>query len=299
MYRVDDLVALALALGDDGPHELALPSDESVPEGEWVLAIFEVGSRRKATAAPARTVAAPGGTRLVFEPRDWERLHGFATARSERLRAAKPISAPSPSADVSPHTVPAPPPAMDAEEPREEISFHPPAALLPRIEPSHDQEFADEMAKPLPKQPSGRFAAVLDARVLLVGDDGDTRDVVGAMLEAVGLTVEVAMTAEDALERLEESELNLLVVDWTLPGMTGLDFVRRIRREERLSALPVLFLSGQTSSRDIVEAFASGADDFVVKPFRAPELGARIFGLLRRARLTRPSPGGAGPAGST
>ena len=52
-------------------------------------------------------------------------------------------------------------------------------------------------------------------------------------------------------------------------------------------ALPVLFLTANTSSSDMVEAFAAGADDYVVKPFRAPELGARIFSLLHRARLSK------------
>ena len=66
--------------------------------------------------------------------------------------------------------------------------------------------------------------------------------------------------------------------------MTGIELCRLIRAEPTLSTLPVLFLTAHGSSRDIVDAFASGADDYVVKPFRAPELGARIFGLLRRAR---------------
>jgi two-component system phosphate regulon response regulator PhoB len=54
--------------------------------------------------------------------------------------------------------------------------------------------------------------------------------------------------------------------------------------------MPVLFLTAHASSRDVVEAFASGADDYVTKPFRAPELGARIFGLLRRARRAQAAP---------
>jgi two-component system phosphate regulon response regulator PhoB len=82
---------------------------------------------------------------------------------------------------------------------------------------------------------------------------------------------------------------DLLVLDWNLPGMTGIELCRLIRREPTLQALPVLFLTGHVSSKDVVEAFASGADDYVVKPFRAPELGARIFGLLRRTRSAHTS----------
>ena len=125
----------------------------------------------------------------------------------------------------------------------------------------------------------------MSARVLLVDDDPDIRDVVGAMLEAVGLIVEPATSAEAALDRVRETHFDLLVLDWSLPGMTGLELCRKIRAEPTLATIPVLFLTAHNSSKDIVDAFASGADDYVSKPFRAPELGARIFGLLRRARL--------------
>lgn len=122
------------------------------------------------------------------------------------------------------------------------------------------------------------------ARVLVVDDDPDLREVVSAMLEAVGLTVESAGSAEDALARVGKQAFDLLVLDWMLPGKSGLDLCREIRELPKLEALPVLFLTANTSPADMVEAFASGADDYVVKPFRAPELGARIFGLLRRSR---------------
>jgi two-component system phosphate regulon response regulator PhoB len=125
--------------------------------------------------------------------------------------------------------------------------------------------------------------------VLLVDDDPGIRDVVSAMLDAVGLTVEAATSAEEALERVRANSYDLVVLDWNLPGMTGIELCRLIRRDPQLSTLPVLFLTAHASSRDVVDAFASGADDYVVKPFRAPELGARIFGLLRRARMTQAS----------
>jgi two-component system phosphate regulon response regulator PhoB len=118
------------------------------------------------------------------------------------------------------------------------------------------------------------------ARILLVDDDHDVGSVVSAMLEAVGFTVVVSPTGEDGLHELEEGAFDLVVLDWTLPGMSGLDLCRAVRT--RWARLPVLFLTANATSRDVVEAFAGGADDYVVKPFRAPELGARIFGLLRR-----------------
>jgi two-component system phosphate regulon response regulator PhoB len=135
--------------------------------------------------------------------------------------------------------------------------------------------------------PSARPAGA-PARVLIVDDDPDIRDVVAAMLEAVNLSVVAAASAEEALDRVHTDRFDLLVLDWHLPRMSGLDLCRLVRREPELAALPVLFLTGNSSSQDMVEAFASGADDFVTKPFRAPELGARIFSLLRRARISQP-----------
>ncbi len=129
-----------------------------------------------------------------------------------------------------------------------------------------------------------------NARVLVVDDDRDIRDVVCAMRDAVGLTVDSVPSAEEALGRMRAQSFDLVVLDWNLSGITGLELCRLLRRDPSLMAMPVLFLTAHASSRDIVEAFASGADDYVVKPFRAPELGARIFGLLRRARMFQAAP---------
>jgi two-component system phosphate regulon response regulator PhoB len=128
------------------------------------------------------------------------------------------------------------------------------------------------------------------ARLLVVDDDEDIRTVVRTMLESVGLAVELATSAEEAIELVRATTYDLIVLDWNLPGMTGIDLCRLIRKDTTLVGLPVLFLTAHAASCDVVEAFASGADDYVVKPFRAPELGARIFGLLRRARVAQSSP---------
>ena len=263
VYRFHDLDRLD-ALLDRAERELLveLPEGEDVGEGEWVLAIFEVGVGRRATAAAARGTDAGDGPKLSFELRDFQRVREFVAAARRSSQSG----------------------TMRAHD----RTTDPPATIrtqTPHIEPS--------TPGPSGVYDSGKFPARIGAgsRVLLIDDDPDIREIVGAMLEAVGLVVESCACAEDALSESAKTEYDLLVVDWNLPGMNGLELCRSIRKSARTAKIPVLFLSANASSHDMVEAFASGADDYVVKPFRAPELGARIFGLLRRARMA-----GHGPA---
>jgi len=262
VFRFEDSSAFARALRE-GDQELVPPPGEVVTDGEWVLTIFEVGESRRATAAAARGLnGGPGaGFVLAFERRDWERLEQFAEAGSTALRASRP---------TIPQETPTQPSLPEPEAP---------AAVSSSSRPTTSRPSFQHWRK------SDPFAQGPSARVLLVDDDEDIREVVGAMLDAVGLTVEASTSAEEALERVRASSFDLVVLDWNLPGMTGIELCRLIRRDVTLSNMPVLFLTAHASSRDVVDAFASGADDYVVKPFRAPELGARIFGLLRRARM--------------
>jgi two-component system phosphate regulon response regulator PhoB len=284
--------AFASALRD-GDQELLVPAGEQVNDGEWVLAIFEIGGKRRATAAAGRGIVRDDDRACViaFERRDWERLEQFADAGSAHMRAAAP---------VLPDEAPTTPSLLDADTDSNPAASSPMAPSSSGALPSSGSVPTSRIPNasgPTPRGSSPSFdhwrasdplAAGPSARVLLVDDDRDIRDVVGAMLDAVGLLVESATSAEEALERVRGSTFDLVVLDWNLPGMTGVELCRLIRRDPQLSTLPVLFLTAHASSKDVVEAFASGADDYVVKPFRAPELGARIFGLLRRARMASP-----------
>lgn len=118
--------------------------------------------------------------------------------------------------------------------------------------------------------------------VLVVDDDPALRSIVCTMLRASCINALQFDCAEDALDWLGKNSVDLLVLDWGLPGMSGLELCARLRKDEKHRTLPILFLTGHSSSSDLVEAFAAGADDFVSKPFRAPELRARVLGLLRR-----------------
>jgi two-component system phosphate regulon response regulator PhoB len=267
VLRFDGSTGLARAL-EGGDHELPLPHGESVADGEWVLAVFEVGEAGRSTAAAAKGVHREAGVPpvLVFEVRDWERLRTFAEAGS--LNNAGPAECPD--RETSPGPPPPPPPVQQAPQGPEHGFTQTPS-------------FAHWRA-------SDPFTQGPHARVLVVDDDRDIRDVVGAMLDAVGLTVDSVPSAEEALERMRTESFDLVVLDWSLPGITGVELCRLLRRDPVLTAIPILFLTAHASSRDVVEAFASGADDYVTKPFRAPELGARIFGLLRRARMAQAAP---------
>ncbi|MBK8255344.1 MAG: response regulator [Polyangiaceae bacterium] len=246
----EQLMASAPVSGD---LELDAPPGESYVEGDWVLAVFELGPLQRATSVAARVAAGLPVPRVVLEPRDRKRLVEFA-----RLEANRPITP----------TPPAIAPDAERGAPQTERS------------PSTPPNTSVSQIPPRASQPS-----VAGARILVVDDDDAIRDMVAAMLEAVGLIVTTAANGEAALELFADATFDLVVLDWNMPRMTGLELCRTLRQKAGYAALPVLFLTANTSSSDMVEAFAAGADDYVVKPFRAPELGARIFSLLRRTRL--------------
>lgn len=127
------------------------------------------------------------------------------------------------------------------------------------------------------------------SRALIVDADPSVLSIVRAMLEACGVSTESAHAGEDALDLLRRYDFDLVVVEPTLDGMSGFEFCRRLRADAELAHLPVLMLTSHTTLGDLREALASGADDFVGKPFRAHELRARVLGLIQKARLQVPS----------
>lgn len=146
--------------------------------------------------------------------------------------------------------------------------------------------FANGKCSPSLPPPCGEGSEVVSAppgsTVLVVDDDPALRSIVCTMLRASHITALQVESAEEALDWLERNKADLLVLDWGLPGMNGIELCQRVRNDKRQRALPILILTGHSSSADLVQAFEAGADDFVSKPFRAPELRARVLGLLRR-----------------
>ncbi|MBX9589796.1 MAG: phosphate regulon transcriptional regulator PhoB [Hyphomonadaceae bacterium] len=119
--------------------------------------------------------------------------------------------------------------------------------------------------------------------MLVVEDEAALAELIRYNLEAEGLRISVAANGEEAEVVLAEDAFDLVVLDWMLPGISGLELCRRLRRREATRALPVLMLTARGEEGDRVRGLATGADDYVVKPFSVPEMVARVKALLRRA----------------
>lgn len=118
------------------------------------------------------------------------------------------------------------------------------------------------------------------ATILIVDDEPQIRRVLRTTLSSQGYTVVEARTGEEALEKIRAERIDLVLLDVNLPGMSGLDTCREIRHS---MDIPIIMLTVRNSERDKVQALDAGADDYVVKPFGAEELMARIRAALRRA----------------
>lgn len=118
--------------------------------------------------------------------------------------------------------------------------------------------------------------------ILLVEDEPEIRDMLSFTLGRAGFQIWEAASAEEAVSRLEGLLPSLLIVDWMLPGMSGIEFARRVRRDAHTSSLPIIMLTAKGEEVDKLKSFDSGVDDYVTKPFSPRELIARVKALLRR-----------------
>jgi two-component system OmpR family response regulator len=116
--------------------------------------------------------------------------------------------------------------------------------------------------------------------VLVVDDDDDIRDLVGTALRYAGFRTSVAIDGQDALARAAESAPDLIVLDVMMPGLDGFEVCRRLRAQG--DGAPIIFLTARASSRDVLDGFDRGGDDYITKPFVLDELVARINAVLHR-----------------
>ncbi|HXN43916.1 MAG TPA: phosphate regulon transcriptional regulator PhoB [Xanthobacteraceae bacterium] len=125
------------------------------------------------------------------------------------------------------------------------------------------------------------------ARILIVEDEEPLTLLLRYNLEAEGYEVEVAVRGDDAEIRLKEGLPDLVVLDWMLPGISGIELCRRLRARSDTERLPIIMLTARGEESERVRGLATGADDYLVKPFSVPELLARVKALLRRANPAR------------
>ena len=122
----------------------------------------------------------------------------------------------------------------------------------------------------------------MSATVLVVEDEPSIQELVAVNLEHAGHRVVRAASAEDAEAAIRAELPDVVVLDWMLPGESGVAFVRRLRGDPRTRDLPVLMLTARAMEQDKVSGLEAGADDYLTKPFSPRELNARIKAVLRR-----------------
>jgi two-component system phosphate regulon response regulator PhoB len=121
--------------------------------------------------------------------------------------------------------------------------------------------------------------------ILIVEDEPEIRELLNFSLARAGFRVTEAESAESALQKLFNQLPDLVIVDWMLPGMSGVDLAKRIRKDELTNSLPLLMLTARSEESDVLKSFDSGIDDYMSKPFSPKELIARIKALMRRSGL--------------
>ncbi len=127
----------------------------------------------------------------------------------------------------------------------------------------------------------GASLAEQEVNILVVEDEQEIRELMALHLLRQGYRVTECASAEDGLSALKKTSFQLVVLDWMLPGMSGVEFLSVVRQEQPSSS--VLMVTAKTEPQDIVTGLERGADDYMTKPFDPPILLARVKALLRRS----------------
>jgi two-component system phosphate regulon response regulator PhoB len=124
-------------------------------------------------------------------------------------------------------------------------------------------------------------------RILIVEDEEALVTLLRYNLEAAGYDVDTVTRGDEADVRLKESTPDVVILDWMLPGLSGIELCRRLRTRPETKTLPIIMLTARGEESERVRGLATGADDYIVKPFSVPELLARVSALLRRSAPER------------
>ncbi len=120
------------------------------------------------------------------------------------------------------------------------------------------------------------------ARILIVEDEPEIREMIHYVLKQENFSIREAAHAQDARQLLMEKKFDLILMDWMLPGRSGLELVRELKQKAKTRAIPVIMLTARTDESCKIDGLDSGADDYITKPFSPRELIARIRAVLRR-----------------
>jgi two-component system phosphate regulon response regulator PhoB len=124
-------------------------------------------------------------------------------------------------------------------------------------------------------------------RILIIEDEQSVREMIGFVLNGAGYDIEEATDVREAQNQIAETLPDLILLDWMLPGMSGVEYARRLKKQELTREIPIIMLTARVEEEDKVLGLESGADDYVAKPFSPRELVARIKAVMRRG-----TPGG-------
>lgn len=119
--------------------------------------------------------------------------------------------------------------------------------------------------------------------VLVVDDEAAIRDMIKFALEQADMNVQVAANAHKALLSISEKRPDIILMDWMMPGVSGIELTRRLRKDSYSADIPIIMLTARVTEDDKVAGLEAGTDDFVIKPFSPRELIARIRAVLRRS----------------
>ena len=128
------------------------------------------------------------------------------------------------------------------------------------------------------------MSAATRPRVLIVDDEEAQREILSYNLEAEGLVVTRAADGEEALLLVTEERPDVIILDWMMPNVSGIEVCRRLKIRPDTRDIPIIMLSARSEEVDRVRGLETGADDYVVKPYSVVELMARVRGQLRRVR---------------
>lgn len=122
----------------------------------------------------------------------------------------------------------------------------------------------------------------MNNKILIVEDEKDIRDLIIYALQAKGYETISADDGEKALKMLKENKPDLVILDWMLPSVSGLEICRNIRRDKNIKNIPIIMLTAKITEDDKILGLDSGADDYITKPFSTAELSSRVKAILRR-----------------